>query len=447
MNDKERKMAILEGAPKWVLGINSIDEILYGFDYIGHNPMICVNDKLFDVNGEVDIKYMSYCISRDLHPYLRNNLSNRVKSVIDTIKLLCFGFELQENEFTINLKNGTLKTDGTFSEQKRFCKNRLNVNYNEFKGEPYYPEKFLDFLNNLLEAEDIKTLQEYLGYCLIPSTRGQKMMFIVGHGGEGKSRIGVVLQSIFGKNMLTGSFQRIETDRFFRYNLQDKLLLLDDDMQMNALVSTGYIKNLITAETPVDVEAKGEQSRPAKLYARFLCFANGSPKALYDKTDGFARRLIILTTKPKAEDRVDDPYIADGFVAEKEKIFRWMFDGLKRLIDRNFKFTISQKTRSNITEALSDNCNISEFLNDKDVLKFGNELRITGAELYSAYSIWCGNNALTALRRETFISWLKTNQKKIGISYDTNIIDERGNRVRGFKGLKTKKKTTCNLGV
>ena len=90
MNDKERKMAILEGAPKWVLGINSIDEILYGFDYIGHNPMICVNDKLFDVNGEVDIKYMSYCISRDLHPYLRNNLSNRVKSVIDTIKLLCF---------------------------------------------------------------------------------------------------------------------------------------------------------------------------------------------------------------------------------------------------------------------------------------------------------------------------------------------------------------------
>ena len=52
------------------------------------------------------------------------------------------------------------------------------------------PERWLTFLHELLDDADIPTLQEYLGYCLIPSTKGQKMMLIVGKGGEGKSRIG-----------------------------------------------------------------------------------------------------------------------------------------------------------------------------------------------------------------------------------------------------------------
>lgn len=447
MNDKEKKKEFLENAPEWVMGINSINEIAYGTEYLKQHPMICINDKLFDVDGEADMKYISYRISQDILPYVRNNLSNRVKSLIEAVKLLCYGSELPLDEFRIHLKNGTLDVDGSFTEEKYFCRNRLDVEYREFIGEAYYPEKFLTFLYDLLEPEDVETLQEYLGYCLIPSTKGQKMMFIVGNGGEGKSRIGVVLQSIFEKNMLTGSFQRIESDRFFRYNLQDKLLMVDDDMQMNALTSTGYIKNLITAETPVDVEAKGEQSYQAKLYARFLCFGNGSPKALYDKTDGFARRLIILTTKPKSENRIDDPFIAERFIAEKEKIFRWMFDGLKRLIDRKFRFTISNKTRLNITEAMSDNCNITEFLSDGDIVSFNSDFCVTGAELYSVYSIWCGDNALTALKRDTFISWLKTNQKKFGIHYDSNIIDDREHRVRGFKGIKINKKLTCLNGV
>ena len=136
-----------------------------------------------------------------------------------------------------------------------------------------------------------------------------------------------------------------------------------------------------------------------------------------------------------------------GFIAEKEKIFRWMFDGLKRLIDRKFRFTISNKTRLNITEAMSDNCNITEFLSDGDIVSFNSDFCVTGAELYSVYSIWCGDNALTALKRDTFISWLKTNQKKFGIHYDSNIIDDREHRVRGFKGIKINKKLTCLNGV
>ena len=63
-------------------------------------------------------------------------------------------------------------------------------------------------MHELLDDADIPTLQEYLGYCLIPSTKGQKMMLIVGKGGEGKSRIGLVIRSLLGDSMNTPASRR-----------------------------------------------------------------------------------------------------------------------------------------------------------------------------------------------------------------------------------------------
>ncbi len=373
-----------------------------------------------------------------LTEFVTTSISRKVKSLLEALKLYCHSEPLPIREDEIHLLNGVLKTDGTWLPEKRFCTNHLNIEYHpEIRNGAYYPERFLTFLYDLLEPEDIDTLQEYLGYCLIPSTKGQAMLFLIGNGGEGKSRIGVVLQEIFKGEMLTGSFQRIETDRFFRYNLQNKLLMLDDDMQMTALPTTGIIKNLVTAEIPVDVEAKGQQSEQAAMYARFLCFGNGSPKALYDKSDGFARRLLILTTKQKPPNRIDDPYLAEKFIIEKEKIFCWMFAGLQRLIRNNFRFTISERMRKNVAEVMADNCNIIEFLKDEEFVTFGSVHQVSCTDLYGGYVHWCSRNALTALKRDTFVSWLHSNEAKYGIRYDTNVLDARNHRVRGFKGIRT----------
>ena len=76
-----------------------------------------------------------------------------------------------------------------------FCQNRLPVKYDP---KAPTPDRWLTFLHELLDDADIPTLQEYLGYCLIPSTKGQKMMLIVGKSGEGKSRIGLVLKRLMG---------------------------------------------------------------------------------------------------------------------------------------------------------------------------------------------------------------------------------------------------------
>ncbi len=418
--------------PEWAMKGGNIDELLYYADFIQRYPMLCIDGKLIDENGEVDTDWLRNRVAFEIMPYIRKNTSQKVNLIINAIKLCAYGGEMMPDTKRIHIRNGTLYTDGTFTEKKFFCRNRLDVKWEEDCGKP---EKFLNFLGELLESEDIPTLQEYLGYCLIPSTKGQKMMFIIGSGGEGKSRLGVILNSIFGKNMLTGSFQRIETDRFFRYNLLNKLLMIDDDMQVNALTTTGCIKNIVTAETPIDIEAKGEQSRQANIYTRFLCFGNTAPQALYDKTEGFARRMLILRTKPKPQDRVDDPFLADRLIEEKDRIFRWMFDGLMRLIGNNFKFTLSSNARQNVVDAMKENCNITDFLEDEDAVAYG-DFDVAGYDLYAAYSVWCGDNSTTALKRDTFIHYLRNNAHRLNISYENNVLTNDGKRVRGFRGIK-----------
>ena len=85
-------------------------------------------------------------------------------------------------------------------------------------------------------------------------------MLIVGKGGEGKSRIGLVLKRLMGDAASNGSVQKVENNRFARADLERRLLMIDDDMDMNALTKTNYIKTIVTAEAKLDLERKGVQS-------------------------------------------------------------------------------------------------------------------------------------------------------------------------------------------
>ena len=212
----------------------------------------------------------------------------------------------------------------------------MPVSYNPDAPQPV---TWLHFLSQLLEPEDILTLQEFIGYCFIPSTKGQKMLMLTGKGGEGKSRIGVVLGSLLGVNMKTGSLAKVETSAFARADLEHELVMLDDDMKLEALPQTNIIKAIITAELPMDLERKNKQSYQGDMYVRFIGLGNGVLQALNDRSVGFFRRQIILSTKEKDPNRKDDPDIAEKMAAEAEGIFLWALEGLQRLIANDFQFT------------------------------------------------------------------------------------------------------------
>ncbi|MDE7098817.1 MAG: DNA primase [Ruminococcus sp.] len=431
---KRRDMFKGQLPPSWAVTDKMIDEPQFVGWYIGKYNIKQFNGRFYDMNGLQEDDVIKTNIAHEIFPYYRTRIRERVNSLFNAMKILMENGRTDKiHEDRINVANGILCYDGKFFPEKMICVNRFNFEYYSQRPENYEPEKFLAFLHELLEDDDIITLQEYLGYCLVPCTKGQSAMFIIGNGGEGKSRLGIILKEIFGSSMVTASLHRIETDKFFVSNLVDKLLMIDDDLQLQALSSTGMFKTIVTAETPIEVERKFEQSFQANIYCRFLCFGNGSPRALYDKTEGFSRRMIILSTKPKKHGRIDNPFIADDFIQEKTRIFYWMFDGLRRLVDNNFRFTLSAKTLQNRKEAVGNNCNIVEFLED-DWLEFAPESSISSVNLFNTYCSWCSHNGLEHIKREGFINWIRQNEKKYNITYSTHIMAD-GKYVRGFKGV------------
>lgn len=84
------------------------------------------------------------------------------------------------------------------------------------------------------------------------------------------------MRSLLGDNMNVSNIQKVETNRFARADLEYKLLMVDDDMKMEALSQTNYIKSIVTLEDKMDMERKGQQSVQGVLYVQFLCFGNGT---------------------------------------------------------------------------------------------------------------------------------------------------------------------------
>ena len=261
------------------------------------------------------------------------------------------------------------------------------------------------------------------------------MMVIKGNGGEGKSQIGAVLGALFGSNMKDGSIGKISENRFARADLEHILLCVDDDMRMEALRQTNYVKSIVTAQGKIDLERKGKQSYQGWMFARLLAFSNGDLQALYDRSDGFYRRQLVLTTKEKPAGRVDDPDLAEKMKAEVEGIFLWAFEGLQRLAANNFKFTESQRTRDNREAVKRDNNNVFDFLESEGYIRLKADCTISSKDLYEIYRMWCEENNLTPLKRRSFSESVIANQSKYNLEYCNKITNAAGRRVWGFFGI------------
>lgn len=419
--------------PDWFCN-GSIDEVLFARWMIFERKMIWENGSFFDQEGRIPSEQvLRQRIYDEICDYLSSSVSRKVDNILAVLRMECGGKKLPLDVKRIHLANGTFTIGEGFSPEKEICRFRLPVSYREDCPEP---ERWLKFLDELLEEMDILTLQEFMGYCMIPTTIAQKMLIITGQGGEGKSRIGVVMRALLGENMSTGSLNKVETDRFARADLEHKLLMVDDDLRMEALPNSNYIKTIITAETPMDLERKGVQSYQGMLYSRFMAFGNGNLRVTNDASFGFFRRQIILCAKPIAPDRVDDPFLGHRLKEEIDGIFLWALSGLYRLIGQNFRFTVSPAAAENWKIARNEGNSVRQFLESTGYFLYDQEGMVTTKALYGRYRDWCDDSLREPLGTNRFSVALQQEAPGFGMSYEHNVPIGNGKRVRGYRGLR-----------
>ena len=154
--------------PDWYNG-KKIDEVQFGRAFLEQWPLKCVNGTLYTLDGPVeDESEIKQRILENIEEYVTSGLSKKVTNILETIKLLAFSDPFPIEQDCIHLQNGVYHLpDGSFQESRLFCQNRLPVRYDPKAASP---DRWLTFLHELLDDADIPTLQEYLGYCLIPLT-------------------------------------------------------------------------------------------------------------------------------------------------------------------------------------------------------------------------------------------------------------------------------------
>lgn len=398
----------------------------YGIRYIG--------GQFYDDHGLLCADKLRHIIQKHIGLYFDHHTTVMTDQLFKAVKY--YGYEeppvLAENEIHCLNAHLTITGDGQILPlDPIFSLHRMHVLYD--RNAPV-PALWTRYLHDLLEDEDIPTLQEFLGYCLVPTTKAQKALFLIGSGGEGKSRLTVLLHRLFGDSMVQDSLQAVQENRFTPALLAQRLLFLDDDLQTAKLQNTGTFKTLVTAETSILVERKGVDKYPIRPYCRFLGLGNQPLGACYDHSEGFYRRLLVLRCKPVSPERINDPALADALCEELPGIFNWMLEGLLRLRRQRYRFTVSDASQAYLAAMKQQENNIEEFLSDRTMLAYDPTFSETSANLKLAYQLWCRYNAATPLSDRTLFEYLKEHQEEYGLSYRKL---RRGKiDCRGYRGVR-----------
>ena len=256
----------LRSIPIWFDGKN-INEIFFSDYFARKNKLIFAEGSFFTPDGKIsDESVIKSLILDEIKPYLSVGITKKITNILDLLKISVKidNFPVQTDR--IHFKNGTLFiSDFSFvNEKKDIVRSRFPINYNP---DAPLPSLWLKTLDSIFYEEDIPAIQEFIGYSLIPSNKGQRMLLIKGKGGEGKSQIGNVIKYIFGSNAKDGSIAKLSEDRFARADLEHENLMIDDDMKIEALKHTDYIKKIVTSNGKMDLEKK----RKAKLSRVYVC--------------------------------------------------------------------------------------------------------------------------------------------------------------------------------
>lgn len=433
-------------SPKGKLDINYINFVDY---FIAENNLVFCNGNFYTPDGIVtNGKIRKDVIDSLGEAEFARPLDSMVNSIFNMLKDRCFIEKLPVSDNVIPFANGDLHVHKNkkwifYEGYKRQAPYRLKAKFDN-KAKRTKP-LFDKWLRDTFHQDDIATIQEILGYCLIPNTSAQEAFFIVGDAGIGKSGLGAILENLWGNAFEPMETQSLVTGRFQLSKAENKLVVYDDDLGTAALTETSILKKLITSDQKIAAERKFLDPYSFKSYCKIIACTNIMLSSLYDDTDGFFRRLHPILVLPKNEKRKTIKNFYQMILKEEsEAIIWWALKGLKRLQDNGFQISWSNRSKEyfNIIKGQSNHMN--EFLDDTTELNArGN---VTTAELKKLYSKWCNENAITPISERKFIRWLSDNENKRNMSSSRNIY--RGSvRLRGYTNISIKNEWQSRIGL
>ncbi|HII4508112.1 TPA: phage/plasmid primase, P4 family [Clostridium perfringens] len=391
--------------------------------YYGGESFLIYENGVYNISGEkeagriiMDYMLPNYCIMASIRD-CRDQWDILVSKDFD---------DFNRNPYLVNVRNGLLDIrDMSFKEHtpSYLSTVQLNVEYNPQVDCP----QFKKFLNEVLDCKLIPLVQEIVGYLLTTNTASQKAFVFWGPARTGKSTLLWVVEYLLlgKKNVSNIPWQEIG-DKFKTAELLGKLANVFSDLPSKSIDDTGIFK-VVTGEDYLMAEKKNKNPFKFKPFARLVFSCNELPRNYVDRTEGFYRRLIIVPFNRQIEKNKIDKALKYKFQREKEGIFNWALEGLKRLYENNFEFSENELTDGVKKEYKRENNNVISFV--EECCELDGLFSCSRIEIYEAYKEFCVEAGLKAL------SQIKFNKELEG---NFNITRSRSGKLRSWNGVRIK---------
>ena len=151
-------------------------------------------------------------------------------------------------------------------------------------------EKFVD---DVFPADARDLAWEIPGYLMVPDTRIQQSILLLGDGGNGKSTYLKAVSAFLGRaNVSALSLHKIESDRFAASDLVGKLANICADLPSEHLAGTAIFKQL-TGGDVLGAEYKYKPVFKFQPFVRLLFSANRPPHS-GDTSEAFFDRWVVV---------------------------------------------------------------------------------------------------------------------------------------------------------
>jgi len=291
-------------------------------------------------------------------------------------RLVCF------NNGTLDVETGEL---GPHSPDHRLV-SRVNADYTATASCP----RFLRFLEEIFRddpdrEQKIRFLRQWMGYLLIPDTSFQKMLFLLGRGANGKSVLCKVVEAILGKENVSHAMLNRLGRAAVRVELAGKLANISPDLPTQALKEDGYLKAIVSGDS-IEAERKYSDSCTITPHCRLMIATNSMPDTP-DRSDGFFRRVIVLTFNRQFGREEDDPGLLDALVGELDGIIAWAVEGLRELLVAG-EFSIPPSSAQALGEYRCEANPVQQFA-EECLVGAPSGGGLAASDVFAIYSRWC----------------------------------------------------------
>lgn len=325
-----------------------------------------------------------------------------IRKLVQLKSLIPLDRQLNERNGFVNLRNGMLNIQNRRlypHNQDFYSTIQLPIEYSEMAVCPLFQQFLMEIFEG--DRERIDLLQEFMGYSLVPDTRYEKALLMLGQGANGKSTLITVWEHIIGRDNCSSVALGNLMNEFHRVKLHKRLLNIAAEVRDTTLEQADYFKRIVSGDT-IDAAHKFKDVFEFRPFARLVFAMNKVPR-IKDTSHAFYRRLLIQPFNRVFEPHEQDKQLQKKLIAEADGIFVWALRGLDRLYD-NDAFTEPQVVREALDEYRRENNPVVAFVQDK--CNLDTEFSTGKSFLYEEYKKYCDTYGFKAASLSTFFKEL-----------------------------------------